>query len=280
MPRPLVTISIPTYNSGPFLQTCLEAIKEQTYKRIEINIVDGGSKDDTLQIARKNGIKAIFSSKEALLEARYIGLEHAKGKYVLLLDSDQILSPDTIERAVDLCEQSNTKIVILEEGVYQPRTLIEKLFQEDRRLVHRVKDFNPSTGVLLPRFYQRDFLLKAMTNIPVEVRKAVGGQDHAIIYYEVWQLSQDVGYLPQAVSHIEPNSLPKIWRKFYRWGKTSVGARLGKYDVMLEKKERFRTGLFKKGLVKASIASTILLLCKGIPYKLGYIMGQHQKRHD
>jgi hypothetical protein len=61
-----------------------------------------------------------------------------------------------------------------------------------------------------------------------------------------------------------------MWKKFYRWGYTSFGARTIKYTPMLAKKERFRKGLFRKGLFIASIASILLLLMKGLPYKLGY----------
>ena len=55
MKQPLVTISIPTYNSDKFIAQCLKAISEQTYQHIEINIVDGGSKDETIAIAKQSG---------------------------------------------------------------------------------------------------------------------------------------------------------------------------------------------------------------------------------
>ena len=85
-----------------------------------------------------------------------------------------------------------------------------------------------------------------MKNIPEETRKAVGGQDHAIIYFEAWNISQKVGFLPDAVLHIEPNSLKTIWKKFYRWGGTSVGARYGKYDEMLNKKNASERDFLRK----------------------------------
>jgi glycosyltransferase involved in cell wall biosynthesis len=275
MNKSLVTISIPTFNSEYFIKTCLAAVKKQTYKYIEVNIIDGGSSDHTIQIARDEGIENIFYSKDALLEARYQGVKRAKGEYILLLDSDQILNETTVDRAYALCRKKGHDMLILEEGVYEPESFIEKLFQEDRKLIHSVKDISPYTGVMLPRFYRRDLLLKAMNNIPVNIRKSVGGQDHAIIYFEVWKLSQKVGMLHHAVNHIEPDSLKKIWKKFFRWGATSVSARYGKYDTLLKKKERFRTGMFRKGKIKESIASIVLLFLKGIPYKLGCLFGRN-----
>ncbi len=270
MRKPLVTISIPTLNSAKFLKSCLNAIKNQSYKNIEINIIDGGSVDSTIDIAKDMGITNIFSYPYALLGARFEGVKQANGEYVLLLDSDQILDQRAIERAVTLMDKQGYDMLILEEEVYKPKNFFEKLFQLDRELIHSVKDFSPYTGVMLPRFYKTSILKKAFSAIPSELLKAVGGQDHAIIYFEAWNLSQRVGIVPNAVSHIEPNSLSEIWRKFYRWGKTSVNARYGKYNELISKKERFRTGMFQRGLIKASIASFLLLILKGVPYKIGY----------
>jgi len=273
--NPLITISIPTYNSENFLALCLDAIKKQTFKNIEVNIIDGNSKDDTVRIAEKYGVKVI-KYPGALLGARYEGLKAADGEYILLLDSDQILEETCVERAV--VEMDNAKdMLILEEDVYRCDNFIEKLFHYDRKLVHEIKDFNPATSAMLPRFYRTEILKKAFANIPIDVLQNVGGQDHAIIYFEAWNISHGVDLLPNAVKHIEPNSLGAMWRKFYRWGYTSVGARNNKYNDLLNKKERFRRGLFKNGLWRESVASILLLLIKGIPYKIGYFVGKIKK---
>lgn len=271
--RPLVTISIPTLQSAGFLETCLKAIFSQTYKHIEVNIVDGGSTDGTVEIAKKYRVKVIPYPK-ALLGARYEGMKDARGEYILFLDSDQVLSPNAIKEGVAIL-QSGDDMLILEEGVYRPKTWIEKLFVADRKLVHVVKDFSPETGVMLPRMYKKKLLQDVFSKIPKSILENVGGQDHAIIYFEAWKKSKKVGYIKDAVKHIEPQSLRRIWKKFYRWGYTSIDARYGKYDEMLTKKEHFRTGLFQKGLVYESFASILLLLLKGIPYKIGYYRGKY-----
>ncbi len=56
MKNPHVLISIPTLNSSYFLEKCLKAIDTQTYKNISVNIVDGGSTDETISIAKKYGV--------------------------------------------------------------------------------------------------------------------------------------------------------------------------------------------------------------------------------
>ena len=96
----LVTITIPTYNSAETLGRCLRAVREQTYKNIEINIIDKGSSDSTVKTAKEFGVKKIKVVSGSLLQSRYEGTKLANGDFVLLLDSDQILEKDVIERAV------------------------------------------------------------------------------------------------------------------------------------------------------------------------------------
>ena len=81
-----VSINIPTYNSEETIKLCLDSIEKQTYKNIEIIIVDGGSKDGTLSIAKNYGAK-VFVYRKALLGARDLGVRKSKGKYVLFLDT-------------------------------------------------------------------------------------------------------------------------------------------------------------------------------------------------
>jgi glycosyltransferase involved in cell wall biosynthesis len=267
--NPLVTISIPTFNSGQYLDLCLQGVEQQTYKYIEVNIVDGGSSDETIAIAKQHDVKDLITCRMALLKARHEGLLKANGEYILLLDCDQILEQTTVERAVKKMAGEGLKMLVLEEGVYQVNNWLEKLFQQDRRLVHYIKDLNPYSGVMLPRFYKTSTLKDAFSNIPIDALERVGGQDHAIIYFEAWQQTKEIDVLPDAVQHIEPNSLKLIIKKFYRWGYTSKAAHHPRYRELLASKERFRKGLFSKGTVKASFASIALLLIKGVPYAAG-----------
>jgi len=278
MNSPLVTITLPTYNSTATLVICLKSIFNQTYRNIEVNVIDGGSKDNSIEIAKKFGVSNIKILKGSLLEARHEGVKLAKGKYILIFDSDQILQPDSIERALNLIEGKNLDMLAFGESVYKKDTFIEKLFNLDRRLINRINDLSPLTGVIMPRFFRTELLRKAYENIPKSMFPNTGGPDHAIVYYEARKISKKIGVLPKAVKHIEPRTLIQMWPKFYRWGYTSVDAHFGKYKRLMIQKERFRTGLFTKGLVKESMGSILLLILKGLSFKLGYYIGRLDKR--
>lgn len=268
--KPLVTISIPTLNSSNFLDLSFKAIRNQAYKNIEINVVDGGSLDNTVEIAKKYKADLILENEGSLMSARYDGVMHAKGKYILLLDSDQILEKNTLERCVNFIEKNNLDMLILEETVLSRKTILENLFYLDRKLVHSVKDFDPHTSVLLPRFYRRLFLQRVFTSIPKKIIDYATPQDHAILYLESWKKSKKIGMIDKSLKHMEPSNLFELWRKFYRWGYYSTKTNSLIYDTYFKKRtERFRRGMFKKNLMKESLGSILLLILKGIPYKIG-----------
>lgn len=277
MIEPLVAISIPSFNSAKTIEKCLSAIRKQSYKNIEISIIDGGKKDGTAEIAKKYKAKHKFF-RGSLLAARYEGVKVAKGAYTLIFDSDQILEKDAIKRAVFACEKEGADMVVFEEDVFKKETFIEKLFACDRRLINSVNDLSPLTGAIMPRFFRTSVLKKAYNNIPPKYFSDTGGPDHAIVYYEAWLLTKKIKVVRNAVKHLEPSTLYELMRKFYRWGYTSVGAHFGKYRNLMTQKERFRTGLFKKGLFVESVGSITLLVLKGIGFKLGYFVGKIDRK--
>lgn len=268
--HPLVSVIIPTYNSELTIEICLKAVSKQTYPNIEVIVVDSHSNDNTSKIT-KNFATRMITTNEKLLGARYIGLKEAKGEYILLLDSDQILETTAIERAMKIRKEHD--MLHLEEYSYKPKTWIQLLFQADRHLVHNFVEIHtdPLQGVLLARFYNRKILEAAFEAIPEEIMPLVVAHDHAIIYYESYRISQKIGILPNSVWHVEPTSLVGLWKKNYRYGKTTKELiKTGFYQSLLQKKVRFRKRNLSIKNLKYIIQSDFLLLLKGIAYQLGY----------
>jgi len=97
-----ISIIVPIYNVEKYLRDCIESIENQTYQEIEILLINDGSTDSSLEIckeyARKNNkIKIINKKNGGLSDARNVGLEHAKGKYIMFVDSDDYLAPNSCE---------------------------------------------------------------------------------------------------------------------------------------------------------------------------------------
>ncbi|MEM3490366.1 MAG: glycosyltransferase family 2 protein [Candidatus Bathyarchaeia archaeon] len=268
MDKPLVSVVIPTCNSEGTIGVCLRSVREQTYPNIEVIVVDSHSNDGTRKISENFDVR-LMTTEQKLLGARYKGLKESKGEYVLLLDADQILDNTVMARSLEMFRDFD--MLCLEEHSYKPKTWIQRLFEADRCLVHNLANIHldPLEGVLLARFYKRGILERAFEAIPKEIMPVVVAHDHAIIYYEAYKVSQKVGILPNAVWHIEPASLVELWKKNYRYGRTTKELlKTGFYQDLLKKKVRFRKAALKDW--KLGLQSYLLLLIKGIGYYTGY----------
>ena len=269
MMKPLVSVVIPTRNSSKTIEECLSTIEKQSYQNIETIIVDSKSTDNTREIATARGCKVI-STDWKLLGARYLGCKAAIGDYILMLDSDHVLVRDTVERSLTLFDTYD--MLCLEEISYHSRTLIEKLFAADRRLVFSEiqLQLDPVYGTLLARFFKRNLLSKALEAIPKALLPFVVAMDHEIIYYEAWKLSRNVGVLPTAVYHNETATLLELWRKNFRYGKSTKPLLANGYynDFVRKRTRRFRNT--SKGIITADrFMSSLLLSLKAPAYLLG-----------
>lgn len=268
--KKLVSVTIPTFNSEKTLRKTLESVKAQTYKDTETLIIDSHSKDKTLEIAKEFNVP-VYQYEDALLGARGLGVKKAKGVYILLLDSDQILEKTAVERAVKMFSEKKFDMLALYERSYQPKNMLEKLFDADRELVQKYyKQFlDPYTGVILPRFYKKEILVKVFGRIPQNIQKICAAHDHAIIYIEAYKISKKIGMLPYAVYHIEPGSWKWLFSKTYRWGYTTRDLEKDPmYRDLIKSKKRPRKFMWSSpGL---SIKSNVLRFIRAIPYALGY----------
>lgn len=111
-----ISIVIPVYNVRPYLNTCLQSVLKQSYKNIEIILVNDGSTDGSDLICetyRAKDSRIIYVSQEnrGLSGARNTGMKYASGDYVLFLDSDDFIALNTIEVAVDEIKENHADIV-------------------------------------------------------------------------------------------------------------------------------------------------------------------------
>ena len=115
----MVSIIIPVYNSEKYLRKCFESIKNQTFKDLEIIVVNDGSTDNSLNICKEFGkedkrVKIISKKNEGLSSARNAGLEITNGDIITFLDSDDYLDKHYIQKSFDLMVSKNADIVIMQ----------------------------------------------------------------------------------------------------------------------------------------------------------------------
>jgi glycosyltransferase involved in cell wall biosynthesis len=276
----LVSVNIPTYNNIKTLQKTLESVKAQTYKNIEIIIVDSKSTDGTLELIKKfDGVK-VYQYEGTLLGARGLGIEKSKGRYIFLIDSDHVLEPTTIEKAVNLMKEKD--MIWLYERSYKPKKLLEKLYDADRVLTQNYAEdyIEPVGGTILPRVYKKEILVNAFKQIPKKILPLCVAHDHAIIYFESKKISNKVGnigdYNHPAIWHQEPWSWKNLFKKTYRYGITTRKLVENKvYPELLSSKNKGRK--LKLESFGLSIKSNILRAIRAIPYLYGYWKGKKEK---
>lgn len=98
----LISVIVPIYNVEKYLEECVQSIINQSYKNIEIILVDDGSPDNCPKIcdnfaSKDNRIKVIHKKNEGLSAARNDGTKEAKGKYICFIDSDDYIAEDYLE---------------------------------------------------------------------------------------------------------------------------------------------------------------------------------------
>lgn len=139
----LVSVIVPVYNVEKYLRQCLDSLQEQTYKNIEVVMVDDGSKDSSGKICDEYAKKyknfyVVHKENAGLGMARNTGFEHIHGEYVTFLDSDDYLDNDCIEilyntilkQQVDMCK-GGFKRVIDSGEVISKRKFQNELFKGD-----------------------------------------------------------------------------------------------------------------------------------------------------
>jgi glycosyltransferase involved in cell wall biosynthesis len=110
MNQPLVSVIIPNYNYANYLREAVESVLSQTYKNIEIIVVDDGSKDKSAEVLQEFGdkITVIFQQNAGVSAARNNGVANSKGEYIAFLDADDVWLAEKIEKQIKLFSEDKT----------------------------------------------------------------------------------------------------------------------------------------------------------------------------
>ena len=123
--KPLLSIVIPTYNEEKYIGRLLRSIKKQKGLPFEIIVADNRSKDKTAKIAKSFGCKVVIGGRPS--RGRNNGAKHAKGEYILFLDSDTILPNNFVNELMGTMVKKNLGVI---SGFYKPDSnkLKDKIF--------------------------------------------------------------------------------------------------------------------------------------------------------
>ncbi len=132
--RPLVSVIITSFNYGEFVEDAVNSVLNQTFKNLEVIVIEGGSTDDAsrLRVANldRSRVRVLMQGKGQLAGAnRNCGISYAQGKYVCCLDADDTLRSTYIEKAIFLLERHNYDLVSSAQECFGEDTAIYHLEQ-------------------------------------------------------------------------------------------------------------------------------------------------------
>lgn len=165
MKQSLVSIIIPSYNADKYIKEAVDSALAQTYKNIEVIVIDDGSSDKTKKILTpyiiSNRIKYFYQKNQGLSAARNTSIKNSQGEYIALLDADDIFLPAKIEKQVN-CLENNSQCDVSYCDLYH-------FWDEapDKLLKLNYKYY--SGADVLPRLLEKDFIAP----LAVVLRKSV-----------------------------------------------------------------------------------------------------------
>lgn len=229
-----VSVVIPVKNGESKIGRCLEAIINQTYKPLEIIVVDGFSTDNTIQIAAKYSVKVVFENYGTIGGARQVGLENAKGYYIAFTDADCAPEPNWLYNLINSFTDDTAGIG---GGT---RNIGEGLWQKS--ISYALDSFFGSANSVQDRVFSEKQIVKSISGSNSIYRRrdliAINGFNVNLSINEDTELNSrimKVGkllYIPNAiVLHDQNRNLLEFARRMYRFGYGRARSRL--FDVQV-----------------------------------------------
>ena len=202
--KPLVSILIPAYNAQKWIAESLGSAIAQTWQRKEVIIVDDGSTDQTLAIARRfesDSVRVVTQNNQGAAAARNRAFALSQGDYIQWLDADDLLAPDKITRQMEVSERCGSK-----------RTLLSSAWGRFLHRYHRAEfiptalwcDLSP-TEWLLRKMEQNLYMQTATWLVSRELSEVAGlwdtrllGDDDKEYFCRVLLRSDGVRFVPEA----------------------------------------------------------------------------------
>lgn len=160
MSAPLVSIIIPCYNSEKYISETLSCILSQTYKKIEVIIIDDGSTDNSVEqitnyISTLSNFKLITQNNFGVSAARKNAIKYAIGKYIVCLDSDDLIAENYIEKCVNFLEENRDFSI-----VYSKARFFDKVNKSWELPKFDLKSFLMENCIFVTAMFRKEDYLK------------------------------------------------------------------------------------------------------------------------
>lgn len=209
--NPLVTVIIPVYNVEEYLRQCLDSVLAQTYKNLEVILVDDGSTDSSIKICqeycdRDERFKLYKKENGGASSARNLGLEKASGDYLFFLDSDDWIDVDAINKMVHIALHEDVDFVFSEAIAFDDKT--GKTYLEKYSYHKQYLSGSPQL-MMNEMMANREFHLVVWSilfsraffeNNHLRFVEGIMSED-VILIYQIYMLSNNAAHLHEPIYH-------------------------------------------------------------------------------
>lgn len=152
-PAPCVSVIIPVYNTDQYVSVCIDSILRQTLRNIEIICIDDGSTDNSSMILdeyeRKHAhVRVYHQANQGLSAARNVGMQHARGRYVYFMDSDDLLKDHALEVLYQRAAADDLDVLFFGAESFFDKSVTEKQRKANKlpMVYRRVGEYPPSVS--------------------------------------------------------------------------------------------------------------------------------------
>lgn len=161
MNRPLISIIIPVYNAESYIRRCIESVLSQTYKEIQVILINDGSTDNTLSILEEysrsdSRIQLINKDNSGVSRTRNIGIDISDGEYIGFVDADDYLEPEMYEKLYNAIKKTAADVACC--GYYQDFDTYKYEISVDDSLLADNKTYYELCGTsnILGQYFRQD----------------------------------------------------------------------------------------------------------------------------
>ena len=197
--NPVVSVCIPVFNGGPFLDRCLDAVHHQTYKRLDILVVDNHSTDDTAErvrawARRDPRIRLVVNEANiGLVPNRNRCIELASGEWIKFMDVDDLLAQTAIERLLEASGGSNRMAICRRLFYYEGIDQAQRRLMEEEVRRYEVRELLPGRSFIEPEEVARLALQYRGRNF---VGEPTAVMVHRSVFQEFGNFNEDLVQIP------------------------------------------------------------------------------------
>lgn len=264
--NPLVSVIVPVYNVEKYLKKCIESIINQTYKNIEIILVDDGSTDNSDKICdefslKDSRIKVIHKKNGGLSDARNAGLDIMSGEWVVFVDSDDFGSKYYVENLFFLTQKYNVDIAITSFKKFYDlkQKFVPKKITNEKVLIHSAKD------AIKNMFYIKHYTVSACGTI---YKKNLFDE----IRFPKGELYEDLSTIPLVIAKVNKIAFCDLKDYFYLQRDNSITGKIKEknfyiFDILSKLESKFSDAGIKDAILWHKVQCSFAFLKSSLELK-------------